>query len=383
MKLSFDSGNLLAKLAITVPIVQAPMAGWATPALAAAVSNSGALGSLGIGGMKAEDARAVIRETRSLTDKPFNVNVFCHKRATADAAREARWLAYLEPHFARFQASPPAALHDLYSSFIDDDAVLTMLLEEHPPVVSFHFGLPAPATIDALHDAGIVLFATATNADEASRVADARIDAIVAQGAEAGGHRGTFDPAAPDDLLGIMALVRLLVRETPLPIIAAGGIMDGASIAAVLALGAQAAQLGTAFLVTPESAADSADRAALLDPRSHTAFTKAISGRLARSIQNAFTELGQDRDCSPIPDFPIAFDAAKALNAVAKAHGSSAFATQWAGAAVRLSRAMPAAELVQTLVQETVDAIASLRTDFAVCSGPDISQLDARSGPAA
>lgn len=252
-----------------------------------------------------------------------------------------------------------------------------MLLEERPPVVSFHFGLPAPATIDALHDAGIVLFATATNADEAGRVADARIDAIVAQGAEAGGHRGTFDPAAPDELLGTMALVRLLVRETPLPIIAAGGIMDGASIAAVLALGAQAAQLGTAFLVTPESAADSADRAALLDHRSHTAFTKAISGRLARSIVNAFTELGRDPDCPPIPDFPIAFDAAKALNAVAKAHGSSAFTTRWAGAAVRLSRAMPAAELVQTLVQETVDAIASLRTDFAVCSGPDTSQLDA------
>src|SRR5471032_1998027 len=132
MNFSFDPASPLAKLAITVPIVQAPMAGWATPALAAAVSNSGALGSLGIGGMKAEDARAVIRETRSLTDKPFNVNVFCHQHAAADATREARWLAYLEPYFARFQASPPAALSHAHSSFIDDDAVLAMLIEERP-----------------------------------------------------------------------------------------------------------------------------------------------------------------------------------------------------------------------------------------------------------
>ena len=377
MNFSFDSGSLFAKLAITVPIVQAPMAGWATPALAAAVSNSGALGSLGIGGMKAEDARAVIRETRSLTRRPFNVNVFCHKHAAADPAREARWLAYLEPYFARFQASPPAALGNSYSSFVDDNAVLAMLLEERPAVVSFHFGLPASTTIAALHDAGIVLFATATNADEAGQVAHARIDAIVAQGAEAGGHRGTFDPAAPDELLGTMALVRLLMRETSLPIIAAGGLMDGASIAAVLALGAQAAQLGTAFLVTPESAADAADRAALLNPRSRTALTKAISGRLARSVENAFTDIGRDPDCPPIPDFPIAFGAARALNAAARAHGSSAFAAQWAGEAVRLSRVMPAAELVATLVQETVDAIASLRTGFGICSGPDTSRLDA------
>lgn len=376
MNFSCHSGNLLAKLGITVPIVQAPMAGWATPALAAAVSNSGALGSLGIGGMKAEDARAIIRKTRSLTDRPFNVNVFCHKRAVADPAREARWLAYLQPHFARFQASPPAALHDVNLSFVEDDAVLAMLIEEHPAVVSFHFGLPAPDTIAALHDAGIVLFATATNADEADRVADARIDAIVAQGAQAGGHRGTFDPAASDELLGTTTLVRLLMRETSLPVIAAGGIMDGAGIAAMLALGAQAAQLGTAFLVTPESAADSADRAALLDPQSRTVFTKAISGRLARSIENTFMDLERDPDCPPIPDFPIAFDAAKALNAAAKAHGSSAFAAQWAGEAVRLSRAMPAAALVETLAQETVDAIASLRTDIAVCSGPNTSRPD-------
>jgi nitronate monooxygenase len=376
MNFSFHSEDLFARLAITVPIVQAPMSGWATPALAAAVSNAGALGSLGIGGMKAEDARAIIQKTRSLTEGPFNVNVFCHKRAAGDSAREERWLEYLDPYFAQFQAPPPAALRNVMPSFVEDDAVLAMLIEEHPAVVSFHFGLPAPDAIAALHDAGIVLFATATNADEASRVADAQIDAIVAQGAQAGGHRGTFDPAAPDELLGTTTLIQLLRRETSLPIIAAGGIMNGAGIAAVLALGAQAAQLGTAFLVTPESAADAADRAALLDPRSRTAFTKAISGRLARGIENAYMDLERDPDCPPIPDFPIAFDAAKALNAAAKAHGSSAFAARWAGEGVRLSRAMPAASLVATLAQEIVDAIASLRTNFTAGSGPDSSGTD-------
>ena len=376
MNCSFHSEDLFARLGITVPIVQAPMAGWATPALAAAVSNAGALGSLGIGGMKAEDARAIIQKTRSLTESPFNVNVFCHKRAAADSAREARWLEYLHPYFAQFQTPPPAAMRDVVPSFVEDDTVLAMLIEEHPAVVSFHFGLPAPDAIAALRDAGIVLFATATNADEAGRVADAQIDAIVAQGAQAGGHRGTFDPAAPDELLGTTTLVQVLRRETSLPVIAAGGIMNGAGIAAVLALGAQAAQLGTAFLVTPESAADATDRAALLDPRSRTAFTKAISGRLARGIENAYMDLERDPDCPPIPDFPIAFDAAKALNAAAKAHGSSAFAARWAGEGVRLSRAMPATSLVATLAQEIVDAIASLRTNFTACSGSDTSRTD-------
>jgi nitronate monooxygenase len=353
------SRNLLATLKIKMPVIQAPMLGWATPAMAAAVSNAGALGAIGIGGMNAEDARAVIRATRALTDKPFNVNLFCHRRAISDPSREARWLEYLEPHFAHFQSRPPTTLRDTLSTFSDDDAVLTMLLDERPAVVSFHFGLPEPTAIAALRDAGIVLFATATNRQDAERIADAHIDAIVAQGAEAGGHRGTFDPAAADEMLGTATLVRLFARENALPIIAAGGIMDGAGIAAMLALGAQAAQLGTAFVVTDESAASAADRAALLDRESRTAFTKAVSGRLARGIESPFTRLGQDPACPPIPDFPIAFEAARALAGAAKAHGSSDYDVRWAGAAVRLARAMPAAELVAVLMQETVDAVGS------------------------
>jgi len=240
-----------------------------------------------------------------------------------------------------------------------------MLLEERPHVVSFHFGLPASAKIAALHDAGIVLLATATSVEEGERVAAAGIDAIVAQGIEAGGHRGVFDPTASDEQLGTLALVRLLVREMPVPVIAAGGIMDGAGIVAALALGAQAAQLGTAFLTTLESAADSADRAALLSRQSRTTFTSGVSGRLARAIENPLTIIGQNPACPPVPDFPLPFAACKALNAAAQAHGTSEFAVRWAGQAVRLSRAMPAADLVATLVRESLDAVRSLSADLA------------------
>ncbi|MFL9900289.1 nitronate monooxygenase [Paraburkholderia fungorum] len=351
-----DSVNLLARLGVGLPIIQAPMAGVSTPALAAAVSNAGALGSLGFGAMNAQSARAAIHETRALSSKPFNVNLFAHAPAHADPIREARWLDYLAPHFARFGAQPPAALREIYTSFVEDDAMLAMLLEERPAVVSFHFGLPPAAKIAALREAGIMLLASATNLDEAAQIHAAGLDGVIAQGVEAGGHRGNFDPSVADELLGTMALVRLLVREIPLPVIAAGGIMDGAGIAAALTLGAQAAQLGTAFVASPESAADAAYRAALLNPHSRTTFISAISGRAARGIVNQFSELGDDPQRPALPDYPIAYDAGKALHAAAKAQGSAAYAAQWAGQAVRLSRAMPAAELVEALVRETREA---------------------------
>ncbi|MFM0077998.1 nitronate monooxygenase [Paraburkholderia sediminicola] len=351
-----DSPNLLARLGVALPIIQAPMAGVGTPALAAAVSNAGALGSLGVGAMDAQSARAAIHEIRALSSKPFGVNVFAHAPAVADPVREARWLAYLAPHFARFGAKPPTALREIYTSFVEDDAMFEMLLDERPAMVSFHFGLPSAAKIAALRKAGIILVASATNLDEAAQIHAAGLDGIVAQGAEAGGHRGNFDPSMPDELLGTMALVRLIVREIPLPVIAAGGIMDGAGIAAALALGAQAAQLGTAFVASPESAADAAYRAALLSPESRTTLISAISGRAARGIENRFSELGDDPARPALPDYPIAYDAGKALHAAAKAQGSTEYAAQWAGQAVRLTRAMPAAELVETLVRETREA---------------------------
>jgi len=220
----------------------APMAGTGTPALAAAVSNAGGLGSLGVGATNAEGARKMIAEFRALSARSLNVNVFCHQPAKLDATVESAWIERLRPEFARFGATPPTHLTEIYRSFVEDDDMLATLLQEKPKVVSFHFGVPAPDRLRALRDAGIILLASATNPNEAQAVADAGIHAVVAQGYEAGGHRGVFNPDAADGRLGTIALSRLLARQLDIPVIGAGGIMDGAGIAAVLHLGAAAAQ---------------------------------------------------------------------------------------------------------------------------------------------
>jgi nitronate monooxygenase len=347
---------LLEKLGIDLPIIQAPMAGVSTPAMAAAVADAGGLGSIGVGAVDAGAARGMIREVRALTDRPFNVNLFCHRPAVADPDREAAWLARLAPVFARYGAEPPRKLREIYRSFVEDDAMLAMLLEERPRVVSFHFGLPPADRIAALHEAGIVLLATATNLEEGRAVAAAGIDAVVTQGYEAGGHRGVFDPDPPDDCLGTLALTRLLVRELDVPVIAAGGVMDGAGIAACLLLGASAVQLGTAFVACPESSADAGFRAALMGPAArHTVMTAAISGRPARCLSNRFTALGEGVE--DVPAYPIAYDAGKALNAAAKAAGESGFGAQWAGQGAPLARSLPAATLVAELRAEMEQAL--------------------------
>jgi nitronate monooxygenase len=350
--------TLLQTLGVSLPIIQAPMAGVSTPSMAAAVSNAGGLGSLGIGAVRFEAARRMIADVRALTDRPFNVNVFCHPPAVADAAREAAWIAHLAPEFRRFGAQPPGGLTEIYTSFVEDDDMLAMLLKERPKVVSFHFGLPSVERIAALKNAGIVLLATATNLEEARSVVAAEIDAVVAQGYEAGGHRGVFDPEAHDDHLGTIALTRLFVRTLKIPVIAAGGVLDGAGIAACLVLGAGAVQLGTAFVACPESAADAGYRAALLGPVSqHTVVTTAISGRPARCLANRFTAIGEDVAAQAVPAYPIAYDAGKALHAAAKAAGESGYGAQWAGQAAPLARALPAAQLIAELRTEMEEAV--------------------------
>jgi nitronate monooxygenase len=349
--------KLLDLLEIDAPILQAPMAGVSTPEMAAAVSNAGALGSLGVGATNTEGAARMIAAFRERSSRSLNVNVFCHAPARADRAREARWLERLRPEFALLDATPPAALHQIYRSFVDDDDMLAVILAARPRVVSFHFGMPSRESLHALRDAGIVLLGSATSLAEARVLAAAGVDAIVAQGYEAGGHRGVFDPDAEDDRLGTFALTRLLVRELDRPVIAAGGIMDGAGIAAALRLGASAAQLGTAFVACDESQADAGYRAALMsDAAHHTVMTRAISGRPARSLANRFTALGRTVAARDIPDYPIAYDAGKALHVAAKAKGESGFGAQWAGQGAPLSRAMPAGELVALLRRELVGA---------------------------
>lgn len=345
--------SLLEKLGINLPIIQAPMAGVSTPKMAAAVSNAGALGSISVGALKPDAARELIQATQVLTNKSINVNVFCHAPAISDTRREAEWLRLLSPHFRSFNAQTPKHLVEIYKSFLVDDGMLEVLLELRPRVVSFHFGLPDQEKIQRLKQAGIVLLATATNKDEARKISNAGIDAIVAQGYEAGGHRGTFSPEEPDECLGLVSLIRLLVRDSPVPVIAAGGIMDGAGIVACLRLGAEAAQLGTAFINCPESAADTFYRQALeSDAAYHTVMTRVISGRPARCLSNKFSRSRQNIKSHQIPAYPLAYDAGKELNRVAKDAAEGGYGAQWAGQGAPLARKMPAAELIAQLHRE-------------------------------
>jgi nitronate monooxygenase len=355
---AFPSLPLLERLGIRVPIIQAPMAGVSSPAMAAAVSDSGGLGSLGVGAMNASQAREAIRQFRALSSGPLNVNVFVHRPAHADARKEAAWLQRLAPEFERAGAKPPSALREIYTSFLADDDMLAMLLEEKPKVVSFHFGVPRADQIAALHQAGIVLLASATTMHEAQLLEAAGVDAIVAQGYEAGGHRGIFDPDGEDSRIGTFALTRLLAHTLKLPVIAAGGIMDGAGIAAALKLGAAAAQLGTAFVGTDESLADAGFRALLFsDAAHHTTMTRVISGRPARSLANAFTRWGANVPDDAVPDYPTTYDAGKTLNAAGKATGQPGYGAHWAGQGAPLARAMSAQALMQVLKAELAQAL--------------------------
>ena len=352
-----SSQPLLDLLGVDWPIIQAPMAGTSTPALAAAVANAGGLGSIGVGAVNAAAAGDMIAAVRERSNRSLNVNVFCHQPAQADAAREAAWLARLRPEFKSAGAEPPTALQEIYRSFVDDDDMLAMMLTTRPKVVSFHFGLPSAERISALRDAGIVLLASATSLAEARLAAAAGVHAVVAQGHEAGGHRGVFDPDAEDAQLGTFALVRILTRALDLPVIAAGGIMDGAGIAAALRLGAGAAQLGTAFVPAEESAADAGYRAALFSAAANnTVMTRAISGRPARCLANRFTALGAGVPLREIPAYPIAYDAGKALHAAAKAAGEFGYGAQWAGQGAPLARAKSAGGLMAELIAELSEA---------------------------
>ncbi|AEY01896.1 2-nitropropane dioxygenase [Oceanimonas sp. GK1] len=352
----------LQQAGIRYPIIQAPMAGVSTPALAAAVSNAGGLGSLGLGASSVADARRQIEQTQQLTDRPFNVNVFCHAPARRDAATEAAWLDYLRPLFSEQGAAVPVRLEEIYSSFNHSESMQALLIELRPAVVSFHFGLPPAHLLERLHSAGVLTLASATCPEEARQIEAAGIHGVVAQGIEAGGHRGMFDPDAPDSQLSTAELVRVLVAECRPPVIAAGGIMDGADIRAMLALGAAAVQLGTAFVACPESAASETYRQRLLTAGAgQTRLTATLSGRPARGLLNRFIHHAEAPGAPVPPDYPLAYDAAKQLHGAAARRGCEDFAAHWAGMAVARARALPAAELMARLMEEAEEAVHGIR----------------------
>ncbi len=346
-------------LDIDYPIIQAPMAGVSTPDLAVAAANAGALGSIAAGTLTAEKAEAAIASVAAQTNRPINVNVFTHASPYRDAAKEAAWLETLRPYFREFGIDPPDGLSEIYKSFNDDPDMLEMLVDRRPGAVSFHFGLPPQYAVDALKCAGIVTLCSATTVAEAEAVAARGIDVVIAQSGEAGGHSGVFDPAAGAGQhgIGLMALLPQVVAAVDRPVVAAGGIGNGAGIAAALTLGAAGAQLGTAFISCPESAAPAAHHDALVGaPGKATAVTSALSGRPARGVVNRLMRDMAGRE-SEVPDYPVAYDAGKALADAAKDRENGEFSVMWGGQAAPMNRRLPAGELVACLVRETREAM--------------------------
>jgi nitronate monooxygenase len=346
------------ELGIAYPIIQAPMASITTAPIVAAVCAAGGLGSLGSSLMSAERIASEVARVRAATQAPFALNFFLHRPPRVEQAVFERMRQRLEPYRSELGVGEIAA-QPVPPPF--DDGMLERVLALAPPVVSFHFGVPSERALDALHAARIRVLASATNVDEARALDEAGVDAIVAQGAEAGGHRGTFDPDSRHGEIGTLALVPQIVDAVSVPVIAAGGIADGRGIAAVLTLGAQAAQLGTAFLACPEAEVEPLYRRTLLEPRAaQTRVTRLYTGRPARAIVTRFMDELRDEEART-PDFPLQRVFSSQLARAAVAQGNPEFSAMWAGQAARLARAMPAADLVRKLVDETEAALAQGR----------------------
>lgn len=335
------------------PIVQAPMGGGpSTPALAAAVCEAGGLGFLAAGYRSAEAVRAEIAELRQLTQRPFGVNLFVPGPVVAERRALERYASTLEGEAERYGVELGDPLHD------DDgwDEKLAMVAEERVPVVSVTFGCPSRADAGALHAAGCALWVTVTTAAEAALAQDAGADALVVQGVEAGGHRGSFDERSPGDL-GLLALLQLVRATSELPLVATGGIASGHGIAAVLVAGADAAQIGTAFMLAPEAATSPAHRAALGGP-GRTALTRAFSGRTARGIENRFM---REHEADAPNGYPEMHHLTAPIRAAARERGDAEGFHLWAGQAHSLAAELPAGELVKQLADEAREALRSTR----------------------
>jgi len=335
-------------LGIELPIIQAPMAGVQLGALAAAASNAGGLGSLPCAMLTPDGMRKELASLRAATPKPINVNFFCHTPPRPDAAREAGWRAALAPYFHQYGIDAAAIPAGPGRSPFSVEAV-EVLEEFKPEVVSFHFGLPAPDVLARLKRMGARVLSSATTVDEGLWLESHGADIVIAQGLEAGGHRGMF---LTDDLstqVGTFALVPQLVRVLKVPVVAAGGIADAKGVAAAMALGAAGVQLGTAFLLCPEATTTVLHRAALKSEAArHTALTNLFTGRPARGIVNRIM-----RELGPIsavpPEFPLATSAIAPLRAKAEAAGTGDFSPLWSGQNAGGCREVPAAQLLREL----------------------------------
>ncbi len=335
-------------LGIELPIIQAPMAGSQGSALAIAVSDAGGLGSLPAAMLGPDALRAELVAIRAATRMPFNVNFFCHTPPVADAAREAAWRRALEPYHRAFGIDA-SGIPSGPGRVPFDAAAAQVLREFKPPVVSFHFGLPSAELLAQVRSWGAKVISSATTVDEARWLEAHGADIVVAQGLEAGGHRGMFLTPELTSQAGAMALVPQIVRAVRVPVVAAGGIADARGVAAAIQLGAVGAQVGTAYLLCPEATTSAVHRAALKsEAAAHTALTNLFTGRPARGIVNRFMrELGPLSDLAP--EFPLAGAAVAPLRAKAEAAGSGDFSPLWAGQLAPACREVPAARLTREL----------------------------------
>ncbi|HZP75773.1 MAG TPA: nitronate monooxygenase family protein [Pseudolabrys sp.] len=351
--------RLLELLHIELPIVQAPMAGAMDFQLVAAVSEAGGLGSLPCATLSVDKMRDEIGKIRARTAKPFNVNFFCHTPPVPNNARESAWRERLAPYYRELGVDPVAPVPTTNRAPFDA-AFRDAILDLQPAVVSFHFGLPEPALLDPLKRAGIIILGSATTVAEARWLETNGADAIIAQGFEAGGHRGMFLTEDIATQVGSLALVPQTVDAVRVPVIAAGGIADARAIAAAFALGASAVQIGSAFLHCPEAKTAALHRAALKTlPDDGTVITNVISGRPARGIRiRVVREVGPISELAP--QFPLASGALAPLRAKAEAAGSPDFSTQWAGQAAALGRDIPAGEATKRLATEALERLRGL-----------------------
>lgn len=339
-------------LEIEYPIIQAPMAGAGLSALAIAVSEAGGLGSLGCATLTSEQLHHEVKMMRQRTLRPINLNFFCHQSPAPAPGREAYWKDLLAPYYRELGLDPEAPLPEASRAPFDENAC-TLVEEFQPEIVSFHFGLPEPSLLERVRATGAKILSSATTVEEALWLEARGCDAIIAQGSEAGGHRGIFLHEDLSTQMGTMSLVPHIVDAVRVPVIAAGGISDARGIVAAIALGAAAVQLGTAYLLCPESTISSLHRTALQSPH-ETALTNIFTGRPARGIVNRIIrELGPI--CPEAPSFPRATAHIVPLRAKAEAAGSTDFTPLWAGQSAHLARELPAGKLTKLLAAEVAE----------------------------
>ena len=357
----WPNDRFIKQFSIELPIIQAPMAGSALSDMVVAVSEAGGLGSLAFALLNVENARKELEIIRQKTSRPINANFFCHHPPPEDHAREMNWRQRLNAYYVEMDAETNTSIPSSARAPFDEK-MCDLVMEFHPEVVSFHFGLPDKNLLLRIRKTGAKILSSATSVSEARWLEDQGCDAIIAQGFEAGGHRGMFLSEDISTQVGTMALVPQVVDAVKVPVIAAGGIADARGILAAFALGAAAVQIGTAYLQCPEAHISPLHRQALKDTKDNeTAITNVFTGRPARAIVNRFVrEVGPMSDVAP--KFPLAAAAVAPLRAKSETAGSAEFTPLWSGQSARLSRELPAADLTKQLAAETLKNLTLLQT---------------------